>query len=81
MKSYEQLQKEEAAMKEKLNAIRKEAKKAKKLEEQQARQEAYEKEVAFALSFVEAAKHLTLNNGQTFYDFVSEQMSAGNANA
>ncbi|MCD7763162.1 MAG: hypothetical protein LUI14_08170 [Lachnospiraceae bacterium] len=81
MKSYEQLQKEEAAMKEKLNAIRKEAKKAKKLEEQQAQREAYEKEVSFALSFVEAAKHLTLNNGQTFYDFISERMSAGNANA
>lgn len=64
----------------KLALLRKEARKMKKLEEQQAAEEQRQKDIAFALEFVEFAKRLRFQNGNdSYFEYISRKLAESKA--
>ena len=57
----------------KLNAMRREARKMKRLEEQQEAEAKRQADIAFALDFVALAKKERFQNGTTFYDALMQR--------
>lgn len=70
MKSSQELRKQQEELQKRLDKIKREAKKAEKLEQAEAERQKQEVRIAFAFRFVEEAKRVSLQNGETFFDYV-----------
>lgn len=81
-KSSADLKKEAATLRAKLAAVQKEARKMKRLEDQQAAEEQRQRDIQFALEFVEMAKKMYFRDGsRSYYDYISEKMAEKQAAA
>ena len=74
-KTSDQLTAEADDLLKKLAELRKEARKMKKLEDQQKAEAKRQEDIEYALEFVEFAKHLRFQEGGvTFFDIISKNM-------
>ena len=75
-KSSADLKKEAATLRAKLAAVQKEARKMKRLEDLQAAEEQHQRDIQFALEFVQMAKEMYFRDGnRSYYDYISEKMA------
>ena len=80
IKSSEEITAAADELQAKLAALRKEARKMKKLEEQQAAEEKRQKDIAYALEFVEFAKRLRFQNGNdSYFDYIARKLAESKA--
>lgn len=80
-KTSETITAEADVLQAKLAALRKEARKMKKLEDQQKAEEKRQKDIAYALEFVEFAKQLHFQNGgDSYYDYIARKLAERKAN-
>lgn len=78
MKSSNDITKEADALKARLAALRKEARRMKRLEDQKAAEINRRERISFALSFVEMAKLMHLrDSSRTYYDDICEKLDDG----
>lgn len=75
-KSSADLKKQADALRAKLSAVQKEARKMKRLEDQQAAEEQRQRDIQFALEFVETAKEIYFrDSNRSYFDYISARMS------
>lgn len=75
VKTSDELSAEAKVLQEKLAALRKEARKQKRLEDARAAESKRQEEVRFALAFVQKAKKMHFRDSQTtYYDVIFRQM-------
>ena len=79
-KTSETITAEADALQAKLALLRKEARKMKKLEEQQEAEAKRQKDIAYALEFVEFAKQLHFQNGtDSYFDYIAKKLAESKA--
>ena len=82
VKTSDELNAEAKVLQEKLAAIRKEARKQKRLEDARAAEAKRQEEIRFALAFVQKAKEMHFRDSQaTYYDAVSRQMNGASSDS
>ena len=81
-KSSADLKKQADTLRAKLAAVQKEARKMKKLEDLQATEEQHQRDIQFALEFVQMAKEMYFRDGnRSYFDYISEKMAEKQAAA
>lgn len=81
-KSSADLKKQADILRAKLATVQKEARKMKKLEDQQAAEGQRQRDIQFALEFVQTAKEMYFRDGnRSYYDYIAEQMAEKQAAA
>ena len=80
IKSSEEITAEADELQKKLAGLRKEARKLKKLEEQAEADARRQKDIAYALEFVEFAKRLRFQNGSdSYFDYIARKLAESKA--
>lgn len=80
IKSSEEITAEADELQKKLAGLRKEARKLKKLEEQAEADARRQKDIAYALEFVEFAKRLRFQNGNdSYFDYIARKLAESKA--
>lgn len=81
-KTSADITKEADALQAKLAAMRKEARRMKKLENQKAAEAQRQRDIQFALEFVAMAKEMYLkDNSMSYFDYISEKLAEKQAQA
>ncbi|WP_066646975.1 hypothetical protein [Christensenella timonensis] len=80
IKSSEEITAEADELQKKLAGLRKEARKLKKLEEQAEADARRQKDIAYALEFIEFAKRLRFQNGNdSYFDYIARKLAESKA--
>ena len=80
IKSSEEVTAEADELQKKLAGLRKEARKLKKLEEQAEADARRQKDIAYALEFVDFAKRLRFQNGNdSYFDYIARKLAESKA--
>ena len=81
VKTSDELNAEAKVLQEKLAALRKEARKQKRLEDARAAEAKRQDEIRFALAFVQKAKEMHFRDSTTYYDHISCQMNEASSDS